>query len=67
MRQGNWSNTIAWRASYILPNLRRFLSENQEKQGGGHSPPGNNQNRNQFVSLSFGVDPLTWQRFTEIS
>ena len=28
-------------------------------------PPGNNQNRNQFVFLSFGVDPLNWQSFIE--
>ena len=55
--QSNWSNTIAVRASYILPIL---------KPGGGLFPPGKNQNRNQFVFLSFGVDPLNWQSFTEI-
>ena len=43
-----------------------FLGENQEKPGGGLSPPGKNQNRNQFVFLSFGVDPLNWQSFIEI-
>ena len=28
--------------------------------------PRKNQNRNQFVFLSFGVDPLNWPNFTEI-
>ena len=28
--------------------------------------PGKNQNTNQFVFLSFGVDPLNWQSFIEI-
>ena len=31
------------------------------------SPLGKNQNRNQFVTLSFGVDPLNWQSFIEIT
>ena len=45
-----------------------FLSENQEKtRGGGLSPLGKNQNRNHFVFLSFGGDPLNWQSFIEIS
>ena len=35
--------------------------------GGGLSPPGKNQNRNQFVFFSFGVDSLNWQSFIEIS
>ena len=56
--QSNQLNTIAVRASYILPIWSDFLGENQEKPGGGLSPPGKNQNRNQFVFLSFGVDPL---------
>ena len=30
----------------------------KNRGGGGLSPPGKNQNRNQFVFLSFGVDPL---------
>ena len=29
-------------------------------------PPEKNQNRNQFVFLSFRVDPLNWQSFIEI-
>ena len=33
---------------------------------GGLPLPGNNQNRNQFVFFSFGVDPLNWQIFIEI-
>ena len=64
--QSNRLNTIAVRASYILPIWSDFLGENQEKPGGGLSPPGKNQNRNRFVFLSFGVDPLNWQSFIEI-
>ena len=40
--------------------------ENQEKPGGGLSPSGENENRNQFVFLSFEVKPLNWQSFIEI-
>ena len=29
-------------------------------------PSEKNQNRNQFVFLSFGVNPLNWQSFIEI-
>ena len=58
--QSNRLNTIAVRASYILPICSDFLGENQEKPGGGLSPPGKNQNRNQSVFLSFGLDPLNW-------
>ena len=29
-------------------------------------PPGKNPNRNQFVFLSFWVDPISWQSFIEI-
>ena len=70
--QSNWLNTIAVRASYNLPILKHFFSENQEKKKkrkkrkngeGGLSPPGKNHNRNQFIFLSFGVDPLNWQSF----
>ena len=38
----------------------------KKNRGSGLSPPGKNQNRNHFVFLSFGVDPLNWQSFTEI-
>ena len=38
--QSNRLNTIAVRASYILPIWSDFLGENQEKPGGGLSPPG---------------------------
>ena len=66
--QGNMLNTVAVRASYILPILKRLLSENPRKSGGegGLSPPGNNENRNHFAILSFGVDPLNWQSFIGI-
>ena len=65
--QSNQLNTIAVRASYILPICSDFLDENQEKPGGlVYLPPEKNQNRNQFVFLSFGVDPLNWQSFIEI-
>ena len=64
--QSNMLNMVAVRASYILPILRRFLGENPRKPGGGLSPAGNNANRNHFAILSFGVDPLDWQSFTEI-
>ena len=65
--QSNWLNTIAVRASYILPILKRFPWWKPRKTGGGGlSPPGKNQNRHQFVFLSFGVDPVNWQSFIEI-
>ena len=44
-----------------------FLVKNKRKAGmGGLSPPAKNRNRNRFVFLSFGVDPLNWQSFIEI-
>ena len=65
--QSNWLNTIAVRASYILPILKRFPWWKPRKTGGWSiSPRKKNQNRNQFVFLSFGVDPLNWQSFIEI-
>ena len=42
------------------------LMKTRKNRGVGLSPPGKNQNRNQFVFLSFGVDPLNWQSFIEI-
>ena len=59
----NWLNTIAVRASYILPD---FLGENQEKPGVVYLPPEKTKPENQFVFLSFGVDLLNWQSFVEI-
>ena len=53
--------TVAVRASYILPILKRFLDENPIKPGVGLSPPVNNENRNHFAILSFGVDPQNWK------
>ena len=65
--QNNMLNIVAVRASYILPILRRFLSENPRKPGGVvYLPSRNNANRNHSAILSFGVDPLDWQSFTEI-
>ena len=37
--QGNILNTVAVRASYILPILKRFLGENPRKRGGVYLPP----------------------------
>ena len=38
--QGNILKTVAVRASYILPILKRFLGENPRKRGGGvYLPP----------------------------
>ena len=42
------------------------MKTKKNRGGGVYLPPGKNQNRNQFVSLSFGVDPLNWQSFIEI-
>ena len=67
--QSNWLNNIAVRASYILPILKRFPKKKKPRKtggGGGLSPPGITQNRNKFVVLSFGADPLNWQSFIEI-
>ena len=66
--QSNWLNTLAVRASYIFTYFEAiFLEKNRRKTGmGGLSPPGKNRNRNRFVFLSFGVDPLNWQSFIEI-
>ena len=50
--QTNRLNTIAVRASHILPILKRFPS--RENRGVVYFPLGNNQTRNQFVFLSFG-------------
>ena len=40
-----------------------------KKNGGGDgiSPPGKNQNRNQFIFLSFGVDPLSFIEIGEMA
>ena len=43
-----------------------FSNENQEKPEWSISPPGKNSNRNQFVFLSSGVYPISWQSFIEI-
>ena len=38
----------------------------KKNRGVVYLPPEKNQNRNHFVFLSFGVDPLNWQSFIEI-
>ena len=50
--QSNWLNAIAVRGLCILPICT--ISENQEKPGGGLSPPGKKPNRNHFVFLVLG-------------
>ena len=63
----NRLNTVVFRAPYILPILRQYSWQNLVKQGGGDlPPPWKIQNRNQFVFLSFRVDPLYWLSFIEI-
>ena len=42
------------------------LVKTKKNRGVVYLPPGKNQNRVQFVFLSFGVAPLNWQSFTEI-
>ena len=42
------------------------LVKTKKNWGVVYLPPEKNQNRNQFVFLSFGVDPLNWQSFIEI-
>ena len=60
--RGNWLNTIAVRASYILPILKWFPWWKPRKtRGVVYLPPEKNQNRNKFVFLSFGADPLNHQ------
>ena len=60
-------NTVVFRASYILPILRQFSCLKSSKtRGGDLPPPWKIQNRNQFVFLSFRVDPLYWLSFIEI-
>ena len=65
--QDNMLNTVAVRASYILPILKRFVGENPRKpEGWSTFPPGYNENRNHSAILSLRVDPLNWQSFIEI-
>ena len=42
------------------------LAKTKKSWGGGLSPSVKNQNRNQFVFFSFGVDPLNWQSLIQI-
>ena len=43
-----------------------FLMKTKKNRGVVYLPPEKNQNKNQFVFLSFGVDSLNWQSFIEI-
>ena len=65
--QSNWLNTIAVRASYILPILKQFPRGKPRKTGGVvYLSPEKNQSRKQSVFFSFGVDPVNWQGFITI-
>ena len=65
--QSNWLNSIAVRASYNFPILKRFPLASQKTRGWSITPlpPRKNQNMGQFVFLSFGVNPFNWQSFTD--
>ena len=56
--QDNWLNTIAVRASYILPFYEAISSVKTKKTGGWSIYPRKNLKQNQFVFFSFAVDPL---------
>ena len=63
----NRLNTVVFRASYMLPILRQFSwLKSSKTRGGDLPPPWKIQNQNQFVFLSFRVDPLYWLSFIEI-
>ena len=65
--QSNWLNTIAVRASYILPILKRFPWWKPRKTGGsGLSPPRKKPKQKPVYLFEFWVDPLNWQSFIEI-
>ena len=64
--QSNWLNTIAVRASYILPILKRFPWWKPRKTGGWSISPRKKPKQKPVCLLSFEVDPLNWQSFIEI-
>ena len=66
--QSNWLNTIAVRASYILPILKQFPRGKPRKTGGGGglSLPGKKPKQKAVCFFSFGVDPENWQGFIKI-
>ena len=65
-RQSNRLNNIAVRASYILTIWSDFLGENQEKPGGGLSPPRKKPKKKPVCLFEFWGRPLNWQSFIEI-
>ena len=52
--------------TFYLFEAISLMKTRKNRGGWSISPPEKNQNRNQFVFLSFGVDPLNWQSFIEI-
>ena len=65
--QSNLLNAIAVRASYNLLILKRFPLESQKTRGLSTPPLApKSQNMDQFVFVSFGVDPFNWQSFTDL-
>ena len=64
--QSNWLNTIAVRASYILPILKRFPWWKPRKTGGWSISPRKKTKQKPFCVFSFRVDPLNRQSFIEI-
>ena len=63
-RSSDWAQTLC-RVAWLL-NYLDWLSLRGLNQLGGLSPTKKIQTMNQFVILSFGVDPLNWPSFIEI-
>ena len=63
-RSSDWVQTLC-RVAWLL-NYLDWLSLRGLNQLGGLSPTKKIQTMNQFVILSFGVDPLNWPSFIEI-
>ena len=63
-RSSDWAQTLC-RVAWLL-NYLDWLSLRGLNQLGGLSPTIKIQTMNQFVILSFGVDPLNWPSFIEI-
>ena len=65
LNQSNRLNTIALSFIHFIYFEAISSVKTKKNRGVGLSPPGSNRNRNQFVCLSFGVNPLNWQSFME--
>ena len=63
------SNFVAsqWELHTFCPFWSDFPGENERNQEVVYPPPERTKTGNQFVCLSFGVDPLNWQSFIETS